>query len=356
MTWSSMYWSSSTADSKGGRVLFMSLGKSGPRNVYLCTQMALSFHLLHLMLAQHHLLLCHLLAGLSSNKPSPSVSHSRFAVILRSYSKLASRVESRHVHAQVARGIRQAGDDDGTRVFPPEDWLTAKQVQSYFSRLASANKHLSADEEEEAEQQQEAVQPQCTRRQLLDSLEDLWSVSICVTGWCLCHWPVLDCSVVWVIGHKVFVVLLLTETVETEIVTVCPSSIHLSKFANLFPEHISETTCGIYFILPTFAVWWVWLWFGGTDCTLVYFVSKATLQSGCCISSTSFQKSRKKRRNSLVRKNVNKQVPTYVFPYSCGALCLLDHHKLHFAWSCLQMLKMGNSNFMCLHILGHPEH
>ena len=61
-------------------------------------------------------------------------------------------------HAQVARGMRQAVDDDGTRVFPPEDWLTAKQVQSYFSRLASANKQLSADEEEEeAEEQQEAV-------------------------------------------------------------------------------------------------------------------------------------------------------------------------------------------------------
>ena len=58
--------------------------------------------------------------------------------------------------------------------FPPEDWLTAKQVQSYFSRLASTNKHLRAEEEEEeAEQQQEAVQAQRTRRQLLDSLEDL---------------------------------------------------------------------------------------------------------------------------------------------------------------------------------------
>ena len=63
-------------------------------------------------------------------------------------------------------------DDDGTRVFLPEDWLTAKKVQSYFSRLASATEHLSADEEE-AEQQQEAVQAQRTRRQLLDSLEEL---------------------------------------------------------------------------------------------------------------------------------------------------------------------------------------
>ena len=152
----------------------MSLGRSGPRNVYLYSHTA----------------------GPQLPSPAPDASSAssapmssagwalkqqakakRLSQQVRSYLeelfKVGQQSGIKADHAQAARGMRQAVDDDGTRVFPPEDWLTAKQFQTYFSRLASANEHLGADEEEEDEQQQEAVQAQRTRRQLLDSLEDL---------------------------------------------------------------------------------------------------------------------------------------------------------------------------------------
>ena len=74
MTLSSVHGLGSTADSNGGRVFLMSLGRTGPRSVYLCTQLALSFHLLHLLPAQHQSVPMSSAGWALKQQPRPSVS------------------------------------------------------------------------------------------------------------------------------------------------------------------------------------------------------------------------------------------------------------------------------------------
>ncbi|PFX33632.1 hypothetical protein AWC38_SpisGene1492 [Stylophora pistillata] len=72
--------------------------------------------------------------------------------------------------ATVAREMRVARDESGKLCFAPEEWRTAKQIVSYFSRLAATQRQLKAPGEPLVEQDEviseEDLQARETERQL----------------------------------------------------------------------------------------------------------------------------------------------------------------------------------------------
>lgn len=72
--------------------------------------------------------------------------------------------------ATVAREMRVARDESGKLCFAPEEWRTAKQIASYFSRLAATQRQQKAPGEPLVEQDEviseEDLQAWETERQL----------------------------------------------------------------------------------------------------------------------------------------------------------------------------------------------
>ena len=52
---------------------------------------------------------------------------------------------------QASKKIRAARDENGNRIFPPEEWLSSQQVQGLFCRL-SQKMILASDTKEEPDE------------------------------------------------------------------------------------------------------------------------------------------------------------------------------------------------------------
>ena len=59
--------------------------------------------------------------------------------------------------ANVAHDMRYARNQLGEKLFTVDEFLTAQQIQSYFSRKASKLRHAHSDDDEQAEQDAEIM-------------------------------------------------------------------------------------------------------------------------------------------------------------------------------------------------------
>jgi RNase H-fold protein (predicted Holliday junction resolvase) len=72
--------------------------------------------------------------------------------------------------AQVSREMKQVKDKNGKPLFKPEEWRTAQQIKSFFSRMSSKRKQQQREEIELSDEDLEALEAE-------ESLEDLRNVS-----------------------------------------------------------------------------------------------------------------------------------------------------------------------------------
>ena len=70
----------------------------------------------------------------------------------------------------VARDMRYAKKSDGTRLFQPDDFLTATQVQSYFLRQAAALRHHHDADSDDERASREEQEYSCTRQMVVQQI------------------------------------------------------------------------------------------------------------------------------------------------------------------------------------------
>ena len=94
----------------------------------------------------------------------------------------------------VARSMMTARDETGKRMFSSEEFLTAKQITSFFSRLAakrnlSAHSHVPVVSDEEEEEDGEAVNIETAFCELRDHVMANVQPThpICFQSYNLCH-------------------------------------------------------------------------------------------------------------------------------------------------------------------------